>query len=184
MNGNRMKRTSVAIQRKIARLRVITAHISPYANGLAPETRDFVEALNEEAKRLRTGMLFVALANRIEARGPIVAAARSKTTMGGWFLRGAIQAGYADGDEAVLRRGNSEHRKKLRKRAKTKDGMREKALRYKAIKDRMKTRHIVETGDAFIGPPGVVPGSWPKAWIHGVYMPILHPEKRRDDGNG
>jgi len=103
--------------------------------------------------------------------------------MGGWFLRGAIEAGYADGDEAVLI-GNSEHRKKLRKRAKTKDGMREKALRYKAIKDRMKTRHIVETGDAFIGPPGVVPGSWPKAWIHGVYMPILHPEKRRDDGNG
>ena len=84
------------------------------------------------------------------------------------------------GEEAVFRHGNSEWRKKLRKRAKTKDGLREKALRNKAIQDRMKTRHIAEAGDAFIGPPGVVPGSWPKAWIQGV----LHPEKPRDDGDG
>jgi hypothetical protein len=97
-----------------------------------------------------------------------------------WRLR----AGYLDGEETVLKRGNSEHRKELRKRAKTKDGLREKAERDKAIRDRKKTRHIAEAGDAFIGPSGVVPGSWPKAWLHGIYMPILHPEKPRDDGDG
>jgi hypothetical protein len=59
----KMNRTSRSIQRKIIRLRAtITAHISPYINGLAPETREFVVALNQEAKRLGTGVRFTALA--------------------------------------------------------------------------------------------------------------------------
>lgn len=111
-------------------------------------------------------------------------AAAKQPTLGGWFLRRAISNGYLDGEEAVLRRGNSEHRKKLRKREKTKAGYREQAARQEAIKDRSAVRRIAEAGDDFIGPSGVVPGSWPKAWIHGVYMPILHPQKRREDGDG
>ena len=159
------------------------AHISSYAGGLAPETRVFVNALNAESVRGRIGVKYTATANKIEASGPIETASK-QSTLGGWFLRGAIRAGYLDGEETVLKRGNSEHRKELRKRAKTKDGLREKAERDKAIRDRKKTRHIAEAGDAFIGPSSVVPGSWPKAWLHGIYMPILHPEKPRDDGDG
>ena len=178
-----MKGTSQKIKRRITRLRAITAHVSPYANGLAPETRIFVEALNEEAARRNLAVKFTAFANRIEARGAIQSAAATNT-LSGWFLRDAIRNGFLQGEEAVFRHGNSEWRKKLRKRAKTKDGIREKAERNKAIRDRKMTRHIAEVGDAFIGPSGVVPGSWPKAWLHGVYMPILHPEKPRDDGDG
>src|SRR5262249_2707748 len=147
-----------------------------YANGLAPETRFFVEALNEEAKSLRTGIKFTAYANRIEATGNIESAAKSKTTLAGWFLRRAIRDGYLGGEAAVLRRGNSEHRKKLRRHAKTKAGYAAKVARSEVIKDREATRRIAEAGDRFIGPSAVVPGSWPKAWIDGLYMPILHPE--------
>ena len=178
-----MKGTSRKIKRRITRLRAITAHVSPYPSGLAPETRKFVEAINDEAERHKLKVKFTALANRIEVSGAIESAAASDTLLG-WFVRRAIRDGYLDGPEAVFRRGNSEWRKTLRKRAKTKAGMREKAERNIAIRDRKTTRHIAEAGDAFVGPSGVVPGSWPKAWIHGVYMPILHPEKPRDDGNG
>jgi hypothetical protein len=179
----RTSRTSLNIKSKIARLRTITAHISPYSGGLAPETRIFVDALNDESARRRTGIKYTATANKIKASGSIETAAK-QSTLGGWFLRGAIRAGYLDGEETVLKRGNSEHRKKLRKRAKTKDGTREKAERDKAMRNRKTVRRIAETGDAFIGSSAVVPGSWPKAWIDGVYMPILHPEKPRDDTNG
>jgi hypothetical protein len=89
-----MKHTSWIIQRKLERLRSITAHISPYPGGIAPETRDFVAFLNAEAVRHETGMKYTALANRIEATGPVEKAARSKTTLGGWFLAGAIVDGY------------------------------------------------------------------------------------------
>ena len=58
-----MKRTSRAIERKITRLRALTLHISPYPTGLAPETRNVVEYMNAEAKRLRTGVQFTATAN-------------------------------------------------------------------------------------------------------------------------
>ena len=117
-----MKYTSWIIQRKLERLRTITAHISPYPGGIAPETRDFVRVLNDEAARHETGMEFTALANPIEARGPIKKAALSKTTLGGWFLAGAIIDGFLDGEETVLRRGNSHVRKKIRKREKTRAG--------------------------------------------------------------
>ena len=173
-----MKGTSRKIRGRITRLRAMTAHVSPYANGLAPETRVFVEAMNAEAEYRNLGVKFIAFANRIEARGAIESAAASDTLLG-WFVRRAIRDGYMDGPEAVFRRGNSEWRKTLRKRAKTKAGMREKAERNKAIQDRKKTRHIAEAGDAFVGPSGVVPGSWPKAWIHGVYMPITPEGTRR-----
>jgi len=161
----------------------MTAHVSPYANGLAPETRVFVAAMNAEAEYRNLGVKFIAFANRIEARGAIQGAAATNT-LSGWFLRDAIRNGFLHGEEAVFRRGNSEHRKQLRKRAKTKAGYRERAARRQAIRDRDATRRIAEVGDNFIGPLGVVPGSWPKAWIHGVYMPILRPHKRRDDGAG
>jgi hypothetical protein len=150
---------------------------------LAPETRTFAQVLNAEAERRNLGVKFTALANRIEARGAIESAAATNT-LSGLFLRDAIRNGFLQGEEAVFRHGNSEWRKKLRKRAKTKHGMREKAAYDEAIRDRKKTRRIAEVGDAFIGPSGVVPGSWPKAWLHGIYMPILHPEKPRDDGDG
>ena len=117
-----MKYSSWLIQRKLERLRTITAHISPYPGGIAPETRDFVAFLNDEAVRHETGMEFTALANRIEARGPVGKAARSKTTLGGWFLARAIAAGFVDGEDGerpVLRRGNSQVRKRIRKREKT-----------------------------------------------------------------
>ena len=119
--------TSISIARRLARMRTVTAHISPYTNGLAPETRDFVAALNAEADRHGIEVKFVATANRIDATGDIEAAAKDPTTQIGWFLRRAIAAGYLEGKERVLRLGNSQHRKWLRKYAKTKAGMAEAA---------------------------------------------------------
>jgi hypothetical protein len=55
----------------------MTGHISPYVNGLAPETRTFVA----EAERHGIGVKFVATANRIEATGDIQGAAGDRTTM-------------------------------------------------------------------------------------------------------
>jgi hypothetical protein len=176
----KMKRTSRSIQRKIIRLRAITAHISPYINGLAPETREFVVALNQEAKRLGTGVRFTALANRIEVAGKIEAAARS-STLCGWFIRRALNDGYADGEEIVLRRGNSYWKKHLRKRDKTKLGRQLRAEQDRAIAKRQRARRIVESGDVLFGRDAIIPGTYPKAWIDGVYMPILHPDRRRDD---
>jgi hypothetical protein len=178
-----VKGTSRRIKSRVTRLQTITVHISPHLGGLAPETRDVVAYINDEAERRRTGVKFTATANRIEATGPIEAAANT-STFGGLMLMEAIAAGYLEGEEAVLRRGNSQHRKKLRRHDKTKAGNRDKAAREQAIKNRDATRRIAEAGDAFIGPSAVVPGSWPKAWIDGVYMPILNPEKLRDDDNG
>jgi hypothetical protein len=89
-----MKRTSRAIERKITRLRALTLHISPYPTGLAPETRNVVEYMNAEAKRLRTGVQFTATANRIDAKGAIEAAAWSNT-LGGWFIRRALRDGLS-----------------------------------------------------------------------------------------
>jgi hypothetical protein len=129
------KPTSISIARKIARMRSITGHISPYTNGLAPETRDFVAALNAEAERNGIGVKFVATANRIEATGDIEDAASDPTTMIGWFLGRAIESGYLEGNEHVLRKGNSQHRKYLRKYAKTKAGMAE-AAKAKAEEER------------------------------------------------
>jgi hypothetical protein len=172
-----MKRTSRNIQRKIERLRAITAHYSPYANGLAPETRRFVEALNEEAKRLHTGVRYIALANRIEAKGAIETAARSKTTLGGWFLRQAIDNGYLEGEGAVLRRGNSFWRKQLRRRAKTKTGRKEKALIEAAMRDRISFRDAVEAAERKFGDGGILPSNWPRRWINGVYSPAM-PRRR------
>jgi hypothetical protein len=173
-----VKGTSRRIKSRISRLRTITVHISPYASGLAPETRDVVAYITDEAERRRTGVKFWATANKIEATGPIEAAANT-STFGGLMLLGAIAAGYLEGEEAVLRRGNSQHRKKLRRHAKTKAGNHDKAAREQLIKNREATRRIAEAGDAFIGPSGVVPASWPKAWIDGLYMPIVHPPTRR-----
>jgi hypothetical protein len=176
-----MKRTSRAIERKITRLRALTLHISPYPTGLAPETRNVVEYMNAEAKRLRTGVQFTATANRIDAKGAIEAAAWSNT-LGGWFIRRALRDGYLDGEEAVLRRGNSAWRKHLRKNAKTKAGQRTSAADEAAIRNRKKTRHIAEVGDLFFdrrafGRDALIPRHYPKAWIHGVYMPIFHPDR-------
>ncbi len=174
----KMKRTSRSIQRKIMRLRAITAHISPYVNGLAPETRDFVEALNQEAKRLGTGVRFIALANRIEAAGKIESAAKSNT-LGGWFLSQALRNGYGEGPEAVLRRGNSVWKKHLRKHEKTKDGQKLKFERERFISNRERVKRASEAGDAFFGRDAIIPGVYPKAWINNVYVPILHPHAVR-----
>jgi hypothetical protein len=174
-----MKQTSLAIRYKINRLRAITAHISPYLNGLAPETYDFVAALNAEASRLGTGIRYIATANRIEAVGEIERAAASKATLGGWFLRQGLAVGYADGEGTVLRRGNSEHRKKLRKRDKTPAG-RAFNDEVKALMDRrLKLRHAIENADALLGRGGYIPGHWPKWWRHGFYMPIAQPHNAR-----
>ncbi len=126
-----MKRTSYGIQRKVGRLRAITVHISPYEGGLAPETRNYFAYLNDEAVRLRTGVRFTALANRVEATGDIERAARTPT-LGGWAIRRAIQNGYDEGPDGVLRRGNSQWRQHLRRHAKTKAGMAEAAAITKA----------------------------------------------------
>jgi hypothetical protein len=170
-----MKRTSRIIQRKIDRLREIVAHISPYQSGLAPETRDFVAALNAEAARLRTGVKYIALANRIEARGSIERAAKRTDTLGGWFLSRAIAVGYLDGVEIVLRRGNSYQRKKLRKRNKTRAGRVMAAEAAGIMAERRRIWRIVETSEAFLGRSGHIPGHWPREWIHGVYMPRPQP---------
>ena len=112
-------RTSRSIRNRVVR-GTITAHISPYANGLAPETLDFVAELNAEAERLNTGVKYVGLANKIEATGDVHCAANCPTSLGGWFLRRAAQARYFDGEEWALRVVNSQWRKELRKRAKRK----------------------------------------------------------------
>jgi hypothetical protein len=121
-----MNRTSRSIQRRVIRLRTITAHISPYRDGLAPETRTFVEFLNTEAAEDGYDIKFTALANRITATGDIANAARSDN-LGGWFLRRSIGNGYLEGEDPVLQRGNRYWRKQLRKRDKTKAGMAEAA---------------------------------------------------------
>ncbi len=126
-----MKRTSYSIQRKVNRLRAMTVHVSPYEGGLAPETRNYVAHLNDEAVRLRTGVRFTGFANRIEATGDIERAARTPT-LGGWTIRRAIQNGYDEGPDGVLQRGNSQWRKHLRRHAKTKAGMAEAAAVAKA----------------------------------------------------
>ena len=122
-----MKRTSRAITARLRRLRTITAHISPYAAGLAPETREFVAILNAEASRLDTGVKYIALANKIEATGDIERAVHMPTTIGSWFLRRGIEDGYLEGEAPVLERGNTHWRKHLRRRDKTKRGMAEAA---------------------------------------------------------
>jgi hypothetical protein len=70
--------------------------------------------------RLNTGVKYVGLANKIEVTGDIRRAAGCTTSLGGWFLRRALEVGYLDGEEPVLRKGNSQWRKELRKRAKRK----------------------------------------------------------------
>jgi hypothetical protein len=111
-------RPSRSISNRIARGN-ITVHISPYENGLAPETHDFIAELNAEAARLNAGVQFVGLANRIEVSGDLEAGA-SSATLGGWLLRRAREVGYFEGEQGVLHRGNSQWRKELRKRAKRK----------------------------------------------------------------
>jgi RNA polymerase sigma factor (sigma-70 family) len=112
-------RTSRSIRNRVIR-GTITAHISPYKNGLAPETLAFVAELNAEAERLNSGVKCIALANRIVATGDIHRAANCTTSLGGWFLRHAASARYFDGEEWALRVVNSQWRKELRKRAKRK----------------------------------------------------------------
>jgi hypothetical protein len=113
----------------------ITAHISPYLGGLAPETHNFVAELNKEAIRHKLPVRFTATANRILATGDLKRAANS-ATLGGWTLRRAIKNGYIDherrrvwlkrairrqtdsemeGEKPVLKQGNSQHRGKLRR---------------------------------------------------------------------
>jgi RNA polymerase sigma factor (sigma-70 family) len=109
-------RTSRIISDTTSRM---TAHISPYVNGLAPETRDFIAELNAEADRLNAGVQFIGLKNRIEVTGDIEDAAGTASLVG-WFLSRAHNRGYFQGEQAVLRRENSRIRKELRKRAKRK----------------------------------------------------------------
>lgn len=113
----------------------ITAHISPYLGGLAPETHHFVSELNREATRLKLPVRFTAMANRILATGDLKRAAKSHT-LSGWTLRRAIKNGYLaherrpvwlnrpirqqtnieiEGEQPVLKRGISQHRGKLRR---------------------------------------------------------------------
>jgi hypothetical protein len=124
--------------------RTITAHISPYFGGLAPETHDFVLHLNEEAKRLRTGVSFIALANRILAHGNLYRATKVANTLGARLLRRAFADGFIahqpqprwetpgiKGEEVVLRRGNSQHRKELRRQEKNRP--QKKEYRYPRV---------------------------------------------------
>ena len=113
------RRTSRSIRRR-ATPGTMTVHISPYPDGLKPGTRDFIAEINAEAERLGTGVKYVATANKIEATGDILAAAARTDTLGGWALSRAIRDGYLDGEDAVLRKGNSQWRKELRKRVKRK----------------------------------------------------------------
>lgn len=109
-------RTSRIIRDAAARM---TVHISPYRDGLAPETRDFIAELNAEAANTNIRVKYLGLANKIEAAGDIQGATNSNT-LGGWLLRRAQNAGYSEGEEVVLRRGNSQRRAHLRKIAKRK----------------------------------------------------------------
>ena len=97
----------------------MTVHISPYKNGLAPETRDFIAELNAEAAHESLKVTYIGLANKIEVTGDIKGAAQ-KDNLGGWFLRRAQNVGYSRGEEGVLRKGNSQWREQLRKIAKRK----------------------------------------------------------------
>ena len=97
----------------------MTGHISPYKDGLAPETHDFIAALNSEAELHNSGVKFVGLANKIEVNGNIKDAAEIPN-LGGWFLRRALRKGFSEGEEAVLKGGNSKYKKHLRKIAKRK----------------------------------------------------------------
>ena len=97
----------------------MTVHISPYKNGLAPETRDFIAELNAEAAQESLKVTYIGLANKIEVTGDIKGASNSDN-LGGWFLRRAQRVGYSRGEEGVLRKGNSQWRKQLRKIAKRK----------------------------------------------------------------
>jgi RNA polymerase sigma factor (sigma-70 family) len=115
----RSTRASRSIRNRVNRGRM-TAHISPYANGMAPETLDFVAELNAEAARLNTGVVYTGLAHKIEVTGDIQRAANCTSSLGGWFLQRAAKARYFDGEEAALRIVNSQWRKELRKRAKRK----------------------------------------------------------------
>ena len=116
------------IRMSSTRKRTITVHISPYVGGLAPETHDFIRRLNEEARRLRTGVSFIGLGNRILADGIIERALKFANTLGALVLRRAFADGYLahrpqprwetpaiEGEEVVLRRGSSGHRKELRR---------------------------------------------------------------------
>jgi hypothetical protein len=178
-----MKRTSRII---VAKLDALTAHISPYAGGLARETHRWVEELNAEAVRASTGVRYRALANKIEAYNAdpgtdpeaIGWAARDRTTLGGWFLRQAIAAGYAEGEAVVLRRGNSHWRRHLRKDAKTRAARDKADAIQQLMDDRLKLRHRVEDADACLGPLAIVPASWPKKWLHGLPMPLREPHNR------
>lgn len=178
-----MKRTSRII---VAKLDLLTAHISPYADGLARQTHDFVAELNAEALRRNTGVRWRATANKIEAYNAnpgddpeaIGWAARDRTTLGGWFLRQAIAAGYLEGEAVVLRRGNSHHRKELRKQAKTRGAIAKAEAIQQLMDDRLKLRHKVEDADARLGPLAIVPASWPKKWLHGLPMPLREPHNR------
>jgi hypothetical protein len=177
-----MKYTSWIIQRKLERLRTITAHISPYSGGLAHETRDFVAVLNAEAAKHETGMEYTALANRIEARGPVGREALSRTTLGGWFLHRALAVGFVDGkdgERVVLKRGNSYVRKKIRKWDKTRAG-RDTAEEIQRVLDRrLELRESVEATERRLGRAGHIPGHWPREWRHGFYMPITQPHNAR-----
>ena len=97
----------------------MTVHISPYENGLAPQTRDVITELKAEAERHKTGVKYTGLAHKIEASGDIQFAA-GLNNLGGWFLRRALNVGYLAGEEPVLRKVNSQWRKQLRKLAKRK----------------------------------------------------------------
>ena len=97
----------------------MTVHISPYENGLALETHDLIAELNAEAAEKKIKVNYVGLANKIEIAGDIQGAADSDT-LGGWLVRHAHEVGYFDGEEGVLRKGNSQWRKHLRKNAKRK----------------------------------------------------------------
>jgi RNA polymerase sigma factor (sigma-70 family) len=97
----------------------MTGLISPYVNGLAPETHDFIAELNSEAELHNSGVKFVGLANKIEVNGNIKEAAEFPN-LGGWFLRRALKKGFSEGEEAVLKADNSKYKKHLRKMAKRK----------------------------------------------------------------
>jgi hypothetical protein len=166
-----MKRTSLVIKTKLA------AHITP--GGLADETYDFIDELNREAERTEDPLRYVGTANQIEVRfpdaGAFVSTAKSRT-LAGWFLRRAMANGYIEGLETVLKRQNSDHRKYLRRHAKTKAGMQQTEDIQKAIDTRLAMRHRIEDFERSID--AIVPGKWPRLWRAGVFMPVIEPHNR------